>query len=118
MKKTDAINILLELKHWEQSNLPLCAPTIGQCVIFRLIKAALLEEKLTIKQLTLDTPYSAAGIRLNLRQLEREGWISIVPHPSDQRIRTIEPSSKLTKAIDSYAAHALNTTPLHKKTAQ
>lgn len=118
MKKTDTINYLLELKHWEQTNLPLCTSTIGQCVVFRLIKAAFRQEKLTIKQLTLDTPYSAAGIRLNLRQLEQQGWITIVPHPNDQRIRIIEPSGKLSEVIDAYAAHALVAGSSHKKTAQ
>lgn len=103
MVRNVAINYLLNLKDWERRHLPLFELNIGQSIVYRLMRAIANEEKLTVKQLTLDVPHSPAGIRINLRQLEKDGWISMVPHPSDQRIRIIEPSHKLTETIFAYA---------------
>lgn len=97
-----AIQQIISLHEWESVNLPLFKKSIGQSVVMRLVEAFIRGESLSVKELTLSLPYSASGIRLQLRMLENERWIEVIPSPEDQRVKVIQPSDVLSKAIESY----------------
>ena len=97
-----AIQKIISLHDWESGNLPLFKHSIGQSVFLRLLEAFVQGESLSVKELTLSLHYSPSGIRLQLRMLENEGWIKFLPSPDDQRVKVIQPSDVLSKAIESY----------------
>lgn len=98
-----AIQQIITLHEWESNNLPLFKKSIGQSVVIRLLDAFIRGESLSVKELTLSLPYSPSGIRLQLRMLEKEGWIEVIPSPEDQRVKVIRPSAVLRKTLDTYA---------------
>ena len=102
-----AIQKIISLHDWESDNLPLFKHSIGQSVVLRLLKAFILGESLSVKELTLSLPYSPSGIRLQLRMLENDGWIEFLPSPDDQRVKVIQPSSGFNRTLETYAHQCL-----------
>ncbi len=98
-----AIQKIISLHEWESDNLPLFKKSIGQSVVLRLLEAFVQNKLLSVKELTLSLPYSPSGIRLQLRMLEKDGWIEFAPSPEDQRVKVIQPSPSLKCRLESYA---------------
>lgn len=98
-----AVKKIISLHEWESINLPLFKRSIGQSVVVRLLEAFMQGESLSVKELTLSLPYSPSGIRLQLRMLEKDGWIELSACPQDQRVKVIQPSTAFSRALDSYS---------------
>lgn len=98
-----ALQKIIALHVWESDNLPLFKQSIGQSVVLRLLEVFVQDEVLSVKELTLSLPYSPSGIRLQLRMLENEGWIEILPSHDDQRVKVIQPSSGFSSILEGYA---------------
>ncbi len=98
----DTICALLELREWESEHFPLCS-SIGQSVFAYIAKQHLSGNTPTVKQLIHDLEgYSRAGIRLQLKRLEAEGWIELTNGMSDARNRHVATTSKLDHLPHAY----------------
>ena len=102
-----AVKKIISLHEWESINLPLFKRSIGQSVVVRLLEAFMQGESLSVKELTLSLPYSPSGIRLQLRMLEKDGWIELASSPDDQRVKVIQPSSAFSRILDTYSLQCL-----------
>ena len=70
----------LALRRWEQAHLPTEASVLGFDLFMSLAQWAAADEGQRgglLKQVYLGLPYSEKGLRLHLRKLEAEGWITL-----------------------------------------
>ncbi len=86
-------------------------PTYGTSLGFELfMKLAELAQDIegpregVLKRLYLELPYTHQAVRLHLRRLEADGWISLSPSPVDTRVRLVELSSDYIDLFDEYMA--------------
>lgn len=111
-----AIEGLFQLRDWESVNLPLCSSSIGQSVFRYIAKSHLAGHTPTVKELVHDLPeHSRAGIRLQLRKLERDGWILLTNGVSDARNRHISSTEKLDKLLGQYQTQLKRLVVIHVK---
>lgn len=99
------ITKILELRKWESENLPLCNHTIGYAV-FAFIAGCITEGRTpTVKELVNSLPeFSRAGIHIQLKRLETDGWITFANGVSDGRNKHILPTPEFAKLVDLYAS--------------
>lgn len=57
-----------------------------------------------LKRLYLELPYTHQAVRMHLRRLEADGWITLSPWPTDTRVRLVELSSAYMDVFDAYMA--------------
>ncbi len=86
-------------------------PTYGTSLGFELfLKLAQLAQDIegprerVLKRLYLELPYTHQAVRMNLRRLEADGWITLSPWPSDTRVRLVELSTTYMDVFDAYMA--------------
>lgn len=107
---------LFQLREWESGNLPLCKSSIGQAVFRHIAKAQLLGHTPSVKELVNDLPeYSRAGIGLQLRKLEKEGWIQLTNGISDARNRHISSTDQLDALLKQYRTQLKKLVVAHVK---
>ncbi len=98
---------VLSLRHWEKHRMP----TYGTSLGFELfLKLAQLAQDIdgpregVLKRLYLELPYTHQAVRMHLRRLEADGWITLSPWPNDSRVRLVELSSAYMDVFDAYMA--------------
>lgn len=104
------IHKILELRKWESEHLPLCNRTIGYAVSGYIMGALIEGSSPTVKELVNSlSEFSRAGIYLQLKRLESDGWISFENGVQDGRNKHIVPTTAFIKLIDQYAARVRKT---------
>jgi predicted transcriptional regulator len=99
------INKILELRKWESEHLPLCNRTIGYAVFAYIAGCLIQERSSTVKELVNSlSEFSRAGIYLQLKRLESDGWITFENGVNDGRNKHIVPTAAFAKLIDQYAS--------------
>jgi DNA-binding MarR family transcriptional regulator len=78
--------------------LPLGGSLIAYKLLLNLYLSQLRGETLTVKALFASIPYSDMGIRYHSRKLLNDGWIDLLPSPSDKRTKICVPTDKFDKA--------------------
>ena len=100
MKKIENI---FKLKDWESKHLPLCKSSIGQALFRYVAQSHLQGHTPSLKELINDLPdYSRAGIQIQLKKLEAEGWINLTNGISDGRNRHISSTDQLNTLLKQY----------------
>lgn len=100
----DRIKKNLELRKWESEHLPLCKNTIGFAVFEVIIHCVIRGVTPTVKEVVNSVPqFSRAGIYLQLKQLEAEGWIRYENGANDARNKHILTTPKLLRLLQQYA---------------
>ena len=104
------IHKILELRKWESEHLPLCNRTIGYAVSGYIMGALIEGSSPTVKELVNSlSEFSRAGIYLQLKRLESDGWITFANGLQDGRNKHIVPTAAFIKLIDQYAARVRKT---------
>lgn len=107
---------LFQLREWESVNLPLCKSSIGQAVFRYISKSHLQGHTPSVKELINDLhEYSRAGIRLQLKRLEKEGWIQLTNGVTDGRNRHISSTNQLDSLLKQYRAQLKKLVVVHVK---
>jgi hypothetical protein len=94
----------LALRRWEAKNLPCNGSHLG----FELFMMVVLEaatrdpQGIMLKHLYLSLPFSEKGLRLHVRRLEAEGWISIQQSSDDFRSARVEVSQRSWELVSEY----------------
>ena len=92
----------LALRRWEQAHLPTEASVLGFDLFMSLAQWGADDEGQRtglLKQIYLGLPYSEKGLRLHLRKLEAEGWITL---QRASRGVQFELTDKYWEALDRY----------------
>lgn len=106
MARYKALHAALQLKCWEQKHLPFANSMVAQRVFFYLVDSFNQGECKSIKVLSLELPFSAAAIRIQIRRLQREGWITITSGVADSRQRFVGMSERARLLIKEYDRQA------------
>ena len=106
MARHKALHAVLQLKIWEQEHLPFAHSIVGQQIFFHLLDAFNHGECKSIKVLSLELPFSAAAIRIQLRKLQRGDWITVKPGIADSRQRFVSMSERAKTLIKEYERQA------------
>ena len=107
MPRYKALHAALQLRRWEHKHLPFANSIVAQRVFFHLVDGFNQGECKSIKVLSLELPFSAAAIRIQIRKLQREGWITVPSGIADSRQRFVgmsEHAKLLVKEYDRQAA--------------
>jgi len=111
-----AIEGLFQLREWESGNLPLCKSSIGQAVFRYIAKSHLRGHTPSVKELVNDLhEHSRAGVRLQLKKLELEGWIQLTNGISDGRNRHISSTVQLDSLLRQYRTQLKKLVVFHVK---
>jgi DNA-binding MarR family transcriptional regulator len=102
MTKHRGIHALMRLKDWEHAHFPVSNSLVAQRILIYLLDAWNNGVPKSVKVLSSELPFSAAAIRLQLRRLEREGWIKIEQGKADSRQRFLEISPLSCKLMQEY----------------
>lgn len=92
----------MQLKNWEIENLPAWGSMVGHRIFFYLIDAYIEGESKSVKVLCSELPFSAAAIRLQIRKLHRDGWVSIQRGRVDSRQRFIGMTKRTLTLLREY----------------
>ena len=107
MNRYKALHTVLQLKLWEYKHIPFEHSMVAQRTFFHLANAFNHGESKSIKVLSLELPFSAAAIRLQLRKLQREGWITVSAGVADSRQRFVDLSERAKLLIKEYDRQAV-----------
>lgn len=94
----------LALRRWEMENLPCNGSHLG----FELFMTLVLEaasrnhQGVMLKHLYLSLPFSEKGMRLHVRRLEAEGWISIQHAEDDYRSSRVQVNQHSWALVEEY----------------
>jgi DNA-binding MarR family transcriptional regulator len=98
---------VLALRHWERHNMPTYGTSLGLELFLKLAQLAQDIEgprEGVLKRLYLELPYTHQAVRMHLRRLEADGWITLSPWPNDTRVRLVELSNAYMDVFDAYMA--------------
>jgi hypothetical protein len=90
------------LRAWEDAHLPIYGSLLGRDLIFLLAQLELEQRRFTLKEIYYSLPYSENAIRLHLKRLIRDGWITPGGVGADRRFRCVVLSEKLKRALETY----------------
>jgi DNA-binding MarR family transcriptional regulator len=107
---TDAV---IAARRWQQRRLGAMGSQLTFDLLAVVVRHSLAGKPATLKELTASLPYSEAGIRKNLRQCVKAGWVLVGTIPHDGRVRVIQARPKLLDAWAEY--EALFTTALQAR---
>jgi DNA-binding MarR family transcriptional regulator len=96
---------VLQLRQWERERMPTYGTSLGFELFMKLAELAQDIEgprEGVLKRLYLELPYTHQAVRMHLRRLESDGWISLSPSPTDTRVRLVELSSAYIDLFDAY----------------
>lgn len=94
---------LLALRLQWHSGLPGKASPAVVDLMFLLVARLDCGRGTPLKQVYGMLPYSESNIRRYLRQLEREGWLTVREDEADRRAGVAVPTAKLLQAFQAYA---------------
>lgn len=80
------------------THLPLGGSLIAYKLLLNLYLSQLRGETQTVKALFASIPYSDMGIRYHSRKLLNDGWIDLLPSPTDKRTKICVPTAKFDDA--------------------
>jgi DNA-binding MarR family transcriptional regulator len=98
---------VLALRHWERHRMPTYGTSLGFELFLKLAQLAQDIEgprEGVLKRLYLELPYTHQAVRMHLRRLEADGWITLSPWPNDTRVRLVELSTAYMDVFDAYMA--------------
>jgi hypothetical protein len=95
MARRDIIGIIVDIREKSTRHLPIDNSLIPFDLIFKVGLAHASDENLSVKSLFADLPHSAMGMRYHLNRLLDNGWIEMLPSPSDRRSKIVRPTEKL-----------------------
>ena len=96
----------LALREWERHHLPFGDSRLGYELFMNLPRIAAAgdsERQGFLKRLYLTLPYSEKGVRIHLRRLEAEGWITVHKAGKDMRSAQVELSARYWWLLAEYA---------------
>ncbi len=96
----------LALRDWERHHLPFGDSKLGYELFMNLPRIAAsgdCERLGFLKRLYLTLPYSEKGVRIHLRRLEAEGWITVHKAGKDMRSAQVELSARYWWLLAEYA---------------
>ncbi|MCP1489744.1 CheY-like chemotaxis protein [Pseudomonas fluorescens] len=102
MRLLPLLPVFCRINNWEQRNLPIPATQAGRDLFIRIAISSLSQETQSLKNLYWDSHHASSGMRKNLRQLEREGWLRREPLPKDMRCRVLVASEKFHALVAEY----------------
>ena len=94
---------IAELNKWERQHVPYLKSASGRDLYFALAHCSLLRKEptqTTLKSLLMGLTDRA--MRQRLREFEALGLITLAPHDTDARARTVQPTPKLLDVFDAH----------------
>ena len=92
---------LLLLRSWERQNLPMAGSKIASdIVLFAIARDD--GDAARVKDFHLSLHYSEDRVSQVLKELVREGWLTMESDDSDRRMRKVYPSDQLRLLFDEY----------------
>lgn len=100
---------VLELYEWELREIPFANSVIGRHVYFclarQILRSANSDVAIKSVKATFSSPnFTDRAIRLKLRQLEQEGYLTSGSHREDRRARQLIATDKLMALVQAQAA--------------
>jgi hypothetical protein len=108
MLKNQCLTQVLDVYDWELQHLPFVCSVVGRHVYSCIAKNVLSHHgdphfDSSLKRLFSSNHFTDRAIRLKLRELECQGYISTFSGSLDARARSLMPSKKLLELIDMHS---------------
>lgn len=104
------LNHLESLQNWKQKTLPLLMMPQGEEVVTWLM--CLGHRPRPLKELYANSRFSEPTIRIVLQSLVDRKLVAFYADESDQRVRLIQPTTKLMQIIDEYVSRIQSCSPV------
>jgi hypothetical protein len=101
-KLLDFSQSVLNIRFWEEKNLPLSQSRIAFDLLLFIANCHYSETHLTLKYLFNSLNYSERGVRYVLEQFVSNGWCEVVGSNTDKRFRHVVATNKMTSAFEAY----------------
>lgn len=98
----DLIESFMEVRQWQDANLPIYGSFIGLDLILFLSRSQVKNTPYSLKDVFHSLRYSEGALRIFIRRLEKDGWVRLETWPGDRRNKKIIVNDNLIKAIDTY----------------
>jgi hypothetical protein len=98
----DLIDAFMEVRQWQDANLPIYGSFIGLDLIIFLSKSQVKNTPYSLKDVFHSLRYSEGALRIFIRRLEKDGWIRLETWPGDRRNKKIIVNENLITAIDEF----------------
>ena len=103
---TAIVASLAELHEWELGHSPLLNTLTGRHLYFRIAQRAVGDRSLlskALKDLTGGSGYTEKALRIRMREMEADGYISSVNGEDDARSKCLMPTEKFYEAVNLHA---------------
>jgi hypothetical protein len=98
----DLIDSFMEVRQWQDANLPIYGSFIGLDLIIFLSRSQVKNTPYSLKDVFHSLRYSEGALRIFIRRLEKDGWIRLETWPGDRRNKKIIVNENLITAIDEF----------------
>ena len=105
-KETEIISKLFLLRACDKDILPIANSLVAYDLLLQIVIPYKTNQSITVKSLFSSTPHSYTAIRHHYKRLLKEGWIKHRNDDVDARVKYIEPTEKLIKAIAGFTQFA------------
>lgn len=90
------------LRVWQDSNMPIYGSFIGFDLILFLSSSRFHASPYSLKDVFHSLNYSEGALRIFIRRLEKEGWITLETWPGDRRNKKIIVSDHLLETVSEF----------------
>lgn len=92
-------NLLMKIREVTSSCLPISHSIIPYQILLVVMHHHTIQEELTVKKLFNSGAFSEMGNRYHYKKLVENQWILLLDHPTDFRLKLIQPSDQLIHAF-------------------
>jgi DNA-binding MarR family transcriptional regulator len=99
---SDAVSAYFKMRIWQDAKMPIYGSFIGLDLIMFLSKSRTAPSPYSLKDVFHSLTYSEGALRIFIRRLEKDGWLSLETWPGDRRNKKIIISPALETVIDEF----------------
>lgn len=111
----ELIESFMEVRQWQDANLPIYGSFIGLDLIIFLSKSQVKNTPYSLKDVFHSLRYSEGALRIFIRRLEKDGWIRLETWPGDRRNKKIIVNENLIAAINEFFLLVTNISSISEK---
>lgn len=98
----ELIDGLVNIRLWQDANLPVYGSFIGFDLVLFLSRSRFLSAPYSLKDVFHSLRFSEGALRIFIRRLEKDGWIRLETWPGDRRNKKIIVEDALIDAVEDY----------------
>lgn len=92
----------IEIRGWQESNMPIYGSFIGFDLILFLVNSRTQPSPYSLKDVFHSLNYSEGALRIFIRRLEKDGWITLETWPGDRRNKKIIVTDHLFETVNEF----------------